>query len=105
MSKTKLYIQLDKAGVVLGYSSSSMGGASEVIKESSNLTEKFLAMPFYHRYDPKADSFVFMEELRQEFIRLESEHLTSEQKLGQKLSDLEIQVLMMQQMMATQQPK
>lgn len=102
------FIQINKeTKVVIGYSSSKMNDSDIEMKEQE-LTEKFFNLPLFHRYDEKSNSFIFDEVVKQEILNSRKKVLSNEQKLGQQVSSLEIQLMMLQQMMQTQpapQPK
>lgn len=96
------FIQINsETKVVIGYSSSKMND-SDIEMEEQELTEKFLTLPLFHRYDEATNSFIFDEVIKQKILEARNNVLSNEQKLGQQVSSLEIQMLMMQQMMQMQ---
>lgn len=99
----KFYIQVNAEGVVLGYSSSKTPNVDEIEMEKDKLSEDFISLPFFHRYDSSTNTFTLDEALRQAKIKEKNNRLTNDQRLGQKLSDIEIQMFMMQQIMQQSQ--
>ncbi|GAA0071792.1 hypothetical protein UT300003_33170 [Clostridium sardiniense] len=91
------YIQIDENKKVTGYSSSRN---SEVDLEFNleDLTEEFLNMPWFFVYEESTNQLIYKEEIQKEEQEKREKRLTNEQKLGQKCSDLEIQLMMMQQL-------
>lgn len=95
----KFYIQVNAEGLVLGYSSSKTPNGDEIEVDKDSLSEEFLNLPFFHRYKEDTNEFILDEALRQAKIDEKNNRLSNDQRLGQQVSNLEIQIMMMQQMM------
>ncbi len=100
---TKYYVQINADNVVIGYSSTQTPEATNEIEvEADKLTEQFMNMPFFYRYDETVNDFIFDDSLRSAEAERRHNRLTKEQQLGQHISDLEIQLMMVQMMMQKQ---
>ncbi len=98
-----IFLQINKeTKEVVGYSSIQMN-ANDIEIELKGIDERFFKMPFFFNYID--DELVFDEERYNQYKIRKQNHLTNEQKLGQKCSDLEIQLMMLQQMIMQQSMK
>lgn len=96
------FIQIDgKTKFVKGYSSSKIDD-SDLEISGETLNERFFNLPMFHIYDEVSNTFSFDEGAFNKYKKEKENRLTNEQLLGQKCSDLEIQIMMMQQMMQQQ---
>lgn len=93
-----LYIQINNdTKEVIGYSTSKMHD-EDIIVDSNNVENRFMNMPMFYNYKNK--KIVFDEERYNNFLNKKKKNiLTNEQKLGQQISDLEIQIMMLQQLL------
>lgn len=93
-----LYIQINNdTKEVIGYSTSKMHD-EDIIVDSNNVENRFMNMPMFYNYKNK--KIVFDEERYNNFLNKKKKNiLTNEQKLGQQISDLEIQLMMLQQLL------
>lgn len=90
-----LYVQIDETtNQVIGYSSNKMHD-EDVKIDTNDVEDRFLSAPVFYNY--VNGELVYDEERYDLYIKRKQEYLTTEQKLGQKCSDLEIQLLMLQQ--------
>lgn len=95
-----LYIQINKnTSQVTGYSSTRMH-EDDLIVDSNKLNDKFLNMPIFFNYIQEKEMLIFDDNRYKEYMDKKQEvELTNEQKLGQKISDLEIQIMMLQKLL------
>lgn len=92
-----LYIQINETNKqVIGYSSSQIT-ENDIIVDEGKLSEDFLSMPIFYNYID--DKFVYDKKRYNDFMLTQENQLTNEQKLGQQISNLEIQVLMLQKIL------
>ena len=93
-----LYVQIDEStNQVIGYSSTKMHD-NDVKVDGDKVDSKFLSVPIFFNYiDGKLE---YDEDRHNLYLQKKANRLTDEQRLGQKCSDLEIQLLMVQQMMS-----
>lgn len=98
------YIQLDKNKRVKGYSSSK-SSIEDLEFEEESLTEHFLTAPFFYVYSEETKKLIYDEAYHKKQKEKKKNRLTNEQKLGQKCSDLEIQMMMLQQLLMQQSMK
>ena len=96
-----LYVQFEQdSGQVIGYSSNKMH-ENDIIVNVDDLEERFFTMPIFYNL---INGEVIFDEERYNLYKIRKENnLTDQQRLGQKCSDLEIQMLMLQQMLMMQQ--
>ena len=99
-----LYIQINNdTKEVIGYSTSKMHD-EDIIVDSNNVENRFMNMPMFYSYKNK--KIVFDEERYNNFLNKKKKNiLTNEQKLGQQISDLEIQIMMLQQLLISNNKK
>lgn len=99
-----LYIQINNdTKEVIGYSTSKMHD-EDIIVDSNNVENRFMNMPMFYSYKNK--KIVFDEERYNNFLNKKKRNiLTNEQKLGQQISDLEIQIMMLQQLLISNNKK
>ena len=99
-----LYIQINNdTKEVIGYSTSKMHD-EDIIVDSNNVENRFMNMPMFYNYKNK--KIVFDEERYNNFLNKKKKNiLTNEQKLGQQISDLEIQIMMLQQLLISNNKK
>lgn len=99
-----LYIQINNdTKEVIGYSTSKMHD-EDIIVDSNNVENRFMDMPMFYNYKNK--KIVFDEERYNNFLNKKKKNiLTNEQKLGQQISDLEIQIMMLQQLLISNNKK
>lgn len=99
-----LYIQINNdTKEVIGYSTSKMHD-EDIIVDSNNVENRFMNMPMFYNYKNK--KIVFDEERYNNFLNKKKRNiLTNEQKLGQQISDLEIQIMMLQQLLISNNKK
>lgn len=99
-----LYIQINNdTKEVIGYSTSKMHD-EDIIIDSNDLEDRFMNMPMFYSYKNK--KIVFDEERYNNFLNKKKKNiLTNEQKLGQQISDLEIQIMMLQQLLISNNKK
>ncbi len=99
-----LYIQINNdTKEVIGYSTSKMHD-EDIIVDSNNVENRFMNMPMFYNYKNK--KIVFDEERYNIFLNKKKKNiLTNEQKLGQQISDLEIQIMMLQQLLISNNKK
>ena len=97
------FVQIDMlTNKVTGYSSNRVAEEDVEVMEEA-LSERFLSLPHFHTYDKEANIFTFNEAEFNSYKTEKANRLTTDQMLGQKCSDLEIQLMMMQQMMQMSQ--
>ena len=94
-----VYIQISNDGYVIGYSSNKMH-ETDLELEKDSLEERFFNLPMFYKI--VEENLVFDEEKLENYKKEKENRLTNEQILGQKCSDLEIQMLMIQQLMMQQ---
>ena len=92
-----IYIQVGEDNYVEGYSSNRMY-ESDLLIAIEELEERFFNSPIF--YKVTEDQLIFDEDKLRDYKMKKKNRLTNEQKLGQKCSDLEIQLMMMQQLLA-----
>ena len=99
-----LYIQINNdTKEVIGYATSKMHD-EDIIVDSNNVENRFMNMPMFYSYKNK--KIVFDEERYNNFLNKKKKNiLTNEQKLGQQISDLEIQIMMLQQLLISNNKK
>lgn len=95
-----IYVQIEQeTGQVIGYSSAKMH-ENDILVDVKNLEDRFLNMPIFYNY---IDGSLIFDEERYNLYKIRKQNrLTDQQRLGQKFSDLEIQLLMLQQMIMMQ---
>lgn len=95
-----LYVQINKnTNQVTGYSSTKMQ-EDDLVIDSKKLNDKFLSMPIFFNYIQEQEMLIFDDNRYKEYMDKKQEvELTNEQKLGQKISDLEIQIMMLQKLL------
>ena len=96
-----IYIQINsETKEIIGYSSSQMN-LNDIGVDTTKLEERFFNIPFFYNY---VDGEIIFDEERYNHYKIKkANRLTNEQKLGQKCSDLEIQMMMLQQLIMQQQ--
>lgn len=94
----KFYVQLTEENIVAGYASSPSNAGKEFEIEEEQLPTGFETAPFFFRFEEETKTLVFDENLKKAKLEEIKNTLTPLQRLGQKISDLEIQQVMAQQM-------